>query len=78
MRVLIADDDATSRLLLKAMASKLGHECLVAQTASAAWELLSSERIDVLLTDWMMPGIDGPICAGGCARNWGTATSTSC
>ena len=30
MRVLIADDDATSRLVLKAMVSKLGHECLVA------------------------------------------------
>ena len=28
MRILIADDDATSRLMLKAMASKLGHECL--------------------------------------------------
>ena len=30
MRILIADDDATSRLVLKAMVSKLGHECLVA------------------------------------------------
>ena len=60
MRILIADDDATSRLLLKAMASKLGHECLVAEDGSSAWELLSSEGIDVLLTDWMMPGLDGP------------------
>lgn len=60
MRILIADDDATSRLLLKAMASKLGHECLVAEDGSSAWELLSSEGIDVLLTDWMMPGVDGP------------------
>jgi two-component system cell cycle response regulator len=60
VRVLIADDDATSRLLLKAMASKLGHECLVANDGSTAWAMLESERIDVLLTDWMMPGLDGP------------------
>lgn len=60
MRVLIADDDVTSRLLLKATASKLGHECLVAEDGSSAWQLMSSEGIDVLLTDWMMPGLDGP------------------
>ncbi len=59
MRILVADDDATSRVLLKAMASKLGHDCLVASDGSAAWELLQSGDIDVLLTDWMMPGVDG-------------------
>lgn len=60
MRILIADDDGTSRLMLRAMATKLGHECLVAQDGTSAWELLSSENIDVLLTDWMMPGLNGP------------------
>ena len=60
MRILIADDDATSRVVLEAIARKLGHECLVATDGSSAWELLSSERIDVLLTDWLMPGVDGP------------------
>ena len=60
MRVLIADDDPTSRLVLKAIVSKLGHECLVSKDGSKAWELLSSEGVDVLLTDWLMPGVDGP------------------
>jgi two-component system, cell cycle response regulator len=60
MRVLIADDEATSRLVLKAMASKLGHECLVAPDGLSAWEVLAEGGIDVLLTDWMMPGMDGP------------------
>ena len=60
MRVLVADDDVTSRTLLKAMASKLGHDCLAAADGSSAWELLQSGDIDVLLTDWMMPGVDGP------------------
>jgi two-component system cell cycle response regulator len=60
MRILIADDDATSRVLLKAVASKLGHECLAAKDGSSAWELLATGGIDVLLTDWMMPGVAGP------------------
>lgn len=60
MRVLIADDDATSRLVLKAMVTNLGHECLVATDGSRAWDVLQAEEVDVLLTDWMMPGVDGP------------------
>ncbi len=60
MKILIADDDPTSRLLLKAMVSKLGHECVVAEDGSSAWNVLASGGIDVLLTDWMMPGVDGP------------------
>jgi len=64
MRILIADDDATSRVVLKAIVAKHGHECLVAKDGTSAWEQLSSEGIDVLLTDWMMPGVDGPeLCA---------------
>ena len=60
MRILIADDDATSRLMLTATAAKLGHECLTATDGSSAWAQLSAQSIDVLLTDWMMPGVDGP------------------
>jgi diguanylate cyclase (GGDEF)-like protein len=60
LRILVADDDAVSRLMLKALVSKLGHECLVAEDGSSAWELLSAEAVDVLLTDWQMPGLDGP------------------
>lgn len=60
MRVLIADDDATSRLMLEAIANKLGHECLTATDGSEAWEIMSTSNVDVLLTDWMMPGVDGP------------------
>ena len=60
MRILIVDDDPTSLLLLRAIVSRLGHECVVAEEGSGAWEVLSSGGIDVLLTDWMMPGLDGP------------------
>jgi diguanylate cyclase (GGDEF)-like protein len=60
VQILVADDDPTSRLLLRAIVTKLGHQCLVAEEGRSAWDILSSGGIDVLLTDWMMPGLDGP------------------
>jgi diguanylate cyclase (GGDEF)-like protein len=62
MRILIADDDAGSRLMLEAIATKLGHECLVATDGPAAWGLLSTAGVDVLLTDWMMSGVGSELC----------------
>lgn len=60
MNILVADDEATSRILLKSMVTKFGHECTLAEDGAIAWELLCSRHFDVLLTDWMMPWIDGP------------------
>jgi len=58
--LLVEDDDqlrsATCRLLLS-----LGYRCIDAHNASSALELVlhARERIDVLLTDLVMPGLDG-------------------
>ncbi len=60
MRVLVADDEPTTRLVVKAIVQKLGHECLVAGDGDRAWTILQSTPVDVLITDWMMPGLDGP------------------
>ena len=60
MRVLVADDEATSRLVVRAAVQKLGHECLIAEDGDRAWTLLQESPVDVLVTDWMMPGLDGP------------------
>jgi diguanylate cyclase (GGDEF) domain len=60
MRVLVADDDASSRLVLRAAVERLGYECLVATDGDDAWQQLQEFEPDVLITDWMMPGLDGP------------------
>jgi two-component system, cell cycle response regulator len=57
--VLVADDDTTCRLVAKAAVEQLGHECLAAEDGARAWEILNDRPVDVLLTDWMMPGVDG-------------------
>jgi len=60
MRVLIAEDDPTSRLLLTKVLEKWGYEVTATTDGAEAWELLRSDdspRLAIL--DWMMPGMDG-------------------
>ena len=60
MRVLIAEDDAVSRMVLEAALTKWGHEVVVTTDGEAAWETLKRDdapRLAVL--DVMMPGLDG-------------------
>jgi diguanylate cyclase (GGDEF)-like protein len=59
MRVLVADDDRGSRLVAKAVVENAGHECIVAEDGTAAWELYQDFRPNAVITDLMMPGLDG-------------------
>ena len=59
MKVLIAEDDAVSRLTLRRAIEQLGHEVLVATDGTDAWELYRQHEIDVIVSDWLMPGMDG-------------------
>jgi two-component system cell cycle response regulator len=59
VRILIADDSATPRLLLKRELERLGHECLVAEDGLQAWEAFQGSGVDAVISDWMMPGLDG-------------------
>ncbi|MDD9971093.1 MAG: response regulator [Myxococcales bacterium] len=60
MRALVADDEATNRILLKRLLGKWGYDVEVADNGTRAWEVLSGDdgpRLAVL--DWQMPGLDG-------------------
>ncbi len=59
MRVLIADDEATSLLILQSTLEDLGHAYTTATDGLQAWELLQTTAVDVVISDWVMPGIDG-------------------
>jgi two-component system cell cycle response regulator len=60
MRVLIAEDSTMGRLLLQRAVEALGHTCIVATDGLEAWELFERELPDVVISDWMMPGLEGP------------------
>ena len=59
LSVLVVDDDAGCRLVLRAAVERLGHPCRVATDGDEAWRLFQEEQPDVLITDWMMPGLNG-------------------
>ena len=59
MRVLIADDDVVVRMVLSATVSKLGHEAFEADDGGQAWASYQTHQPDVVVTDRMMPGLDG-------------------
>jgi len=60
MKILIAEDDLTSQLMIKAIVAKAGYEPVVTGNGRSAYEILikpDAPRLAVL--DWMMPGLDG-------------------
>jgi two-component system cell cycle response regulator len=59
MKVLIVDDDPVSRLVVEAALVSLGHECLSAEGGEAGWKLFSEEQPDVVISDWIMPDLNG-------------------
>jgi DNA-binding response OmpR family regulator len=59
MRVLIAEDDPVSRRLLQTYLQKWGYEVAAAENGADAWRLFETAEFPVVITDWMMPEIDG-------------------
>jgi CheY-like chemotaxis protein len=60
MEVLIADDDLTSRTMLKAVLSKWGYEVTSTCDGEEAYAALQQNRnLQLAILDWMMPGMDG-------------------
>jgi two-component system chemotaxis response regulator CheY len=59
MNVLVADDDATSRLITQVALRSLGHDCHAVSDGAQAWEAFRAHQPDVVISDWMMPGLTG-------------------
>ena len=59
-RVLVVEDDAFLRQLLRVTLRRSGYEVIEATDGVRAWEMMQSQRIPMVLTDWMMPRLDGP------------------
>jgi C4-dicarboxylate-specific signal transduction histidine kinase len=60
MKILVADDDATSLNILQAVLSKWGYDMEAVHDGEEAWEALSQPQAPRLsILDWMMPKING-------------------
>lgn len=60
MRILIADDDPTSVLLLQNTLSDWGYEVVTVRDGTEAWNALRRpDAPRLVILDWMMPGLNG-------------------
>jgi sigma-B regulation protein RsbU (phosphoserine phosphatase) len=59
MNVLIVDDAADTRILIRFLLEKRGWHVMEATDGHAACRILENNDIKIVITDWMMPGMDG-------------------
>lgn len=57
--VVVADDDADVRTMLRTLLELDGHEVLEAKDGDEAWKLCIESQPAVIVADIQMPGIDG-------------------
>lgn len=59
MKILIAEDDPVASKVLRLTLDQVGHEVIVVCDGAAAWEALLTQTVSVVVSDWMMPELDG-------------------
>ena len=58
--ILLVDDEKLGRMIAKRRLNKLHYRMLEAENGREALEILEREKVDLVLSDWMMPELDGP------------------
>ena len=71
IKVLVADDNASDRMILSSIISKQGYEVFVASNGKEALSLFERERPQIVLLDAIMPEMDGMETARSIKRSAG-------
>ncbi|MGB4466680.1 MAG: HDOD domain-containing protein [Azovibrio sp.] len=59
LRALVVDDEGSLRDFLRALLEQLGFEVSAAPDGAIALEIATRQPFDIVVSDWLMPGIDG-------------------
>lgn len=60
IKVLVVDDFATMRRIVKNILTQLGYKNVIeADDGSTALEIIKKEKIDLIISDWNMPKMTG-------------------
>lgn len=60
MNILVVDDARDMQLILRRILTLMGHQVMLANHGQEAWELLQQHNFQVVISDWVMPIMDGP------------------
>ncbi|MBL0717040.1 MAG: diguanylate cyclase [Desulfosarcina sp.] len=70
--IMIVEDNPVSMKILEKILIQEGHQVITAENGRIAMEKLNNEFCPVIITDWMMPEMDGPeLCRAIRAGNYG-------
>jgi DNA-binding NtrC family response regulator len=58
-RILVVDDEPRMAEVAAMAVRRLGYDCVTCSSAAAALEIIDREPVDVVVTDWRMPQMDG-------------------
>ena len=59
MKILVAEDDLVSRRLLTTSLEQYGYSVLAFENDVDAWEAFNEEPQRIIISDWLMPRMDG-------------------
>jgi len=59
MKILIVEDEPVSQKLLEKIVMREGYGAISANDGKCAWEIVKKEKVEMVITDWMMPEMDG-------------------
>lgn len=71
--ILVVDDTGTVRTLTRFALSKAGYRVLEASNGEDALKILSEEKVDLLISDFNMPDMDGLILAQKVRKDYAEA-----
>ncbi|MDO8755121.1 MAG: diguanylate cyclase, partial [Anaerolineales bacterium] len=60
MKILIVEDEPIYRQMVKKYLHEAGYEIVEAEDGQSAWNLFQQEPFHLVITDWQMPGLNGP------------------
>lgn len=59
MKIIIAEDDPVATKILQRALESFGHQVIAASNGIQAWEAFDREPVRIIVSDWLMPELDG-------------------
>jgi phosphoserine phosphatase RsbU/P len=59
MKILVAEDDPVATKILQRALESFGHKVILTANGDEAWEAFDREPVRIIISDWLMPNLDG-------------------